>query len=458
MMCKAVFKLNLFCGAFLLGIGLFFAGCKKDQVESPLPPQPNPKVFELPPTSRVVMYEVNLRAFSQDGSFAGLEARLPDLERLQVNVIWLMPIHPVGQVRSAGGLGSPYSVRDYRGIAQEYGNLADFKRLVQAAHQKGMAVILDWVANHTAWDHPWIDAHPDWYTRDGSGTIVHPPGTNWLDVADLNFDKQEMRQAMIADMRYWTEEVGIDGFRCDAADMVPYTFWLQAIDSLRRGAPQTLLMFAEGIRSNHVNAGFDLIFSWNYYTQLKNSFQQGNGTANLWQAHLAEYNQMPTHAHRLRFITNHDEYAWDNTPAALFGGDAAAFAAFALSSCWSPVIMIYNGQEIGWPQLIPFFTKAPLNWNYKAAYRAQYENWMALRAARPLLFEGEMNLLQTASLTAFSRAHEQDTLLVVVNTRAQADSLQLPAHWQDNRWTSLFGSADEPHRSAGHAVNVWKRN
>ena len=172
-MCEAVFKSKFFFSALVLAVGLFFAGCKKDQVENPIPSPPNPVVFELPPTNRVVMYEVNLRAFSQDGSFAGLEARLSDLERLQVNVLWLMPIHPVGQVRSAGGLGSPYAVRDYRGIAQEYGDLADFKRLVQAAHKKGMAVILDWVANHTAWDHPWIDAHPDWYTRDGSGTIVH---------------------------------------------------------------------------------------------------------------------------------------------------------------------------------------------------------------------------------------------------------------------------------------------
>jgi glycosidase len=436
---------------------LVLIACKKEATNPVEPQNPVPPGFEMPALNRVVMYEVNLRAFSQNGDIAGLEARLPDLARLGVNVLWLMPIHPVGELRSVGGLGSPYAVRDFRGIGAEYGNLADFKRLVTKAHAQGMAVLLDWVANHTAWDHPWITEHPSWYTQDAQGTIVHPPGTNWLDVADLNFNNADMRQAMVREMRYWTEEVGIDGFRCDAADFVPYSFWQQAVTELRTGSNRPLLLLAEGIRSNHFTAGFDLIFSWDYYARLKESFQRGQGTFASWNAHQLEYNQTPAGKHRLRFVTNHDEYAWDNTPSVLFGGDEAAFAAFALTSCWSPVVLIYNGQEIAWPQRIPFFTRSPLNWATKPAYRERYEAWMQLRRQFPQLYEGSLNLLQLQPLTVFSRATATDTLLVLINTRNQPDSLQLPDPWNDGAWQSIFGQATAPHRADAYGVTVWRR-
>lgn len=449
-------RFALFC---CLGL-LVLAGCKKDD---PLP-GPTPEVpaapFVLAPTEEVVMYEVNLRAFSQAGNLAGVTARLDDIKRLGVNVIWLMPIFPVGVERSAGGLGSPYAVRDYQAVGAEYGNLADLQALVQAAHAKGMGVVLDWVANHTAWDHAWISQHPNWYTRDGNGTILHPPNTNWLDVADLDFTNDSMRLAMIGALRYWTETVGVDGFRCDAADMVPFSFWKQAIDSLRAGSgSKRLLMLAEGARSDHFTAGFDLNFSWDFYTQLKNSFQQGNGTTPLWTANRNEYNVVPSGKHRLRFTTNHDEYAWDNTPSALFGGEAAAFAAFALTSSWSPVVLIYSGQEIAWPQRIPFFTRSPLNWNFNTAYRQQYENWMALRQSEPLMRTGNLTPYFLTALTAYTRTQGADTLLVLVNTRNQADSLSnLPAHWRDAAgWSRLWGLSDAPHKLGPHGVAVWKR-
>ncbi len=443
----------------MLGGALLIGACKKE-TGGPLFPEEPKAVFELPATEEVVMYEVNLRAFSQAGDLAGVTARLDDIKRLGVNVLWLMPIFPVGQERSAGGLGSPYAVRDYQAVGTEYGNLADLKQLIDGAHARGMGVVLDWVANHTAWDHAWINQHPNWYTRDANGTILHPPGTNWLDVADLDFTNDSMRLAMIGALRYWTETVGVDGFRCDAADMVPFGFWKQAIDSLRASSgSKRLLMLAEGARSDHFTAGFDLNFSWDFYTQLKNSFQQGNGTSALWTAHRNEYNVAPAGKHRLRFTTNHDEYAWDNTPSALFGGEVAAFAAFALTSSWSRVVLLYSGQEIAWPQRIPFFTRSPLNWGFNAAYRQQYENWMALRSREPLLYRGELTPYRLQALTAYTRTDANDTLLVLVNTRNQADSLNnLPAHWQAAAgWTLLWGSSDAPNKLGPHGVAVWKR-
>ncbi len=190
-------------------------------------------VEAIPALQNVVMYEVNLRAFSQTGDLAGVTARLDQIQSLGANVLWLMPIHPIGQDRSVGQLGSPYSVRDYGAVSSEYGSLSDLKTLVGAAHNRGMSVLMDWVANDTAWDNPWITAHPDWYTHNAQGQIISPAGTNWLDVADLDYSNTNMRAAMISQMQYWVTNAGIDGYRADAADFVPFDFWQQAIPAVR---------------------------------------------------------------------------------------------------------------------------------------------------------------------------------------------------------------------------------
>ena len=184
----------------------------------------------IPKTENIVLYEVNLRAFSSAGNLQGVIDRLDNIRSLGVNVIWLMPIHPQGQLN---GVGSPYAVRDYKAVGSEYGTLQDLRRLTTLAHERGMAVIMDWVANHTAWDNPWI-RNRDWYTQNNSGTIIHPAGTNWQDVADLNYAKADMRQAMIDAMQYWVLEANIDGFRCDYADGVPAFFLERGITKTKR--------------------------------------------------------------------------------------------------------------------------------------------------------------------------------------------------------------------------------
>jgi glycosidase len=207
--------------------------CKKDPVV-PNPPtseQYGVPFAEVPAPEDAVIYQVNMRVFSQQGNFEGVRARLDSISALGVNVIYLMPIYPVGTVNA---FNSPYCVRNYRTVNSEFGTLGQLRELVAAAHARHMAVILDWVANHTAWDHPWTSDHPDWYQQDGSGTIIHPPGTNWNDVAQLNFNNAEMRLEMIQSMRLWVMTANVDGFRCDYADGPPTDFWTQAIDSSRR--------------------------------------------------------------------------------------------------------------------------------------------------------------------------------------------------------------------------------
>ncbi|MFZ9069442.1 MAG: alpha-amylase family glycosyl hydrolase, partial [bacterium] len=215
--------------ALSLSAALLLTGCAAAE------PSSEPEVTETAidyGLQDAVIYEVNVRQFSQEGTFAKVEEQLPRLKELGVEILWLMPIHPISVENRKGTLGSPYAVADYYGVNPEFGTEADFRSLVDAAHNEGMLLILDWVANHTGWDNPWISSNPEWYTQDEAGNIVHPPGTDWTDVADLNYTNWEMRMAMIDAMKHWVEEYNIDGFRADVAHSVPVDFWNLASEKL----------------------------------------------------------------------------------------------------------------------------------------------------------------------------------------------------------------------------------
>ena len=242
--------LQLFVLLFIL---LFTVACEKDPVK-PDPVDPViPDTYEqygtpfnaMPSNEDIVMYEVNFRAFSTGGDIQGVIDRLDEIKALGVNVIWLMPIHPIGAIKS---VNSPYSVRDYKAVNPEFGTLSDLRALTDQAHARGMAIMMDWVANHTSWDNAWI-SNRTWYTQDAAGAIIHPPGTNWQDVADLDFTSGPMRLAMIDAMKYWTLEANVDGYRCDYADGVPFDFWKQAIDTLNSIPNRDILFLAEGTQT-----------------------------------------------------------------------------------------------------------------------------------------------------------------------------------------------------------------
>jgi glycosidase len=216
--------------------------------------------FQVPATEDIVMYEINPSAFSTSKNLQGITNRLSEIKALGVNTIWIMPIYPVGSLKS---FGSPYCVKDYTAVNPNFGSLADLKNLVTKAHEKNIVVLLDWVANHTSWDNAWISNY-GWYSQDNTGQIISPAGTGWNDVADLNYNNTAMRQAMIDAMKYWVINADIDGYRCDAADFVPYDFWQQANTSLNAIPGKKLIMLAEGSRSDHFSAGFQMNFSWDY--------------------------------------------------------------------------------------------------------------------------------------------------------------------------------------------------
>lgn len=441
-------------------IGLMLAACQdanEPQPPSQKPPaQPitytDPPAFgtpfsQVPATKDIVMYEVNLRAFSTSGTFAGVTARLDSIKALGVNTIWLMPIYPVGQLNSVGQLGSPYSVRNYKEVSSEYGTLDDLRNLVAQAHAKGMAVILDWVANHTAWDNPWI-GNVTWYTRNQSGAITHPPGTNWLDVADLDYSNNAMRRAMINAMKYWILAANVDGYRCDYADGVPYDFWKQAIDTLKAIPGRELVLLAEGARKDHFTAGFQLNYGWDYFGGLVSVFQDGQAASTLSTIDAAETFNMPDGTYRLRFTANHDEVAWNDTPLGLFGGQDGSIAAFVLTSFMGGVPLIYNGQEVGCPVKLPFFSRSPIDWTTNPGMKQTYKQLLAVRAASEAIKQGTLQSFPDDEVAAFIRKEGDDEILVVVNTRPTDVSYTLDASVANTSWLDTMNSLTVRHLGA----------
>ena len=412
---------------------LFVASCKEQSTLTPIQPSDPPTWNGHPELDDMVMYEVNLRAFSNDGSINGLIARLDSVKSLGVNMIWVMPPYPVGILK---GINSPYCIKDYTSIGVEYGTINDFKRLVDSAHAKGMGIILDWVANHTSWDHPWTKI-PGFHTVNSSGVIIHPPGTNWTDVADLNFGNPNMRDSMIAAMKWWIKECDIDGFRCDYADGVPADFWSQAIRHLDSTSRKSLLFLAEGTRGDHFSSGFDLIFSWNYYSALKSTFSGGSATS-LISTHVSEYNSVPTGKHRLRFTTNHDESAWDNSPIVLFKGIQGALSASVITIFLEGVPLFYSGQEIGRSSKTPFFSRSPINWSENPAMLKAYQEMMEIYKKHEVARKGMLEPYQYQHAVCFKKTYQGKEMLVLANVRNQQTIVSLPVILQNTAWNDAL--------------------
>lgn len=413
---------------WLLLVLLGTTGCKKDTPNTPIDPQnPNNRpgygqpFTAMPAIDDIVMYEVNLRAFGPGSNLQAVIAKLDHIKSLGTNVIWLMPIYPIGTVNS---VNSPYSVRDYKAVASEYGSLADLRQFTDAAHVRGMAVMLDWVANHTAWDHPWLDS-TSWYTQNASGTIIHPPGTNWLDVADLNFNNPNMRQAMIEAMHYWIYAANIDGFRCDYADGVPFDFWQEAIASTDTMAERDIIFFAEGSRSNHFAAGFDLSFGWAFYGAVKNVFN-GQAASQIFNASANEYRNTPPGKHWVRFTTNHDESAWDATPIQLFNGQQGALAASVITVFSTGVPLIYSSQEVARSATLPFFSRSPINWNANPAFLAANQRMLQFYADSEAARKGDITTYPHTDVVSFAKVHQAEEVVVIANVRNANVSYTLP--------------------------------
>lgn len=408
-----------------LAVVALLAACKAQDSTSPgASTTPPPAGRTVPTVQDMVMYEVNIRAFSPAGNLAGVTAGLDSIKALGVNVVWLMPIYEEGILRS---VGSPYCIKNFTAINPEYGTLQDLQTLVREAHNKGMTVILDWVANHTSFDHAWLN-NPGWHTR-VNGQVVTPM-PEWQDVADLNFDSAPMRVAMIDAMKYWVTAADVDGFRCDAADMVPYSFWRQAVDSLRRMPGRNLVLLAEGERNDHLTAGFNLNFSWLTYAGLERSFRNGVTPNDLYRSQDAEFRGATTLQAPLRFSTNHDKSAWEGTPVTVFGGIQGSFSAFTIAAFSGGVPLIYSSQEVGRVNTLPFFksaTRSTINWNENPGLKQQYKSIMQVYRSHAKWRSRNTTYMGNATVWAVRKNVGSDVGYVVANTRNTVQTLTIPA-------------------------------
>ena len=389
-------------------------------------------VANIPDNEELVMYEVNLRAFSSGGDLQGVQNRLDNIAELGVNIIWLMPIQTNG-----GFINSPYAISDYYMVDEEYGTLENLRTFIAEAHNRGMLVILDWVANHTAWDNTWM-ADSSWYSQDANGTIIHPAGTNWTDVADLNFDNEDMANQMIDAMKYWVLEANADGYRCDAADYVPYEFWKRAIDSLRAIPNRELVLFAEGARNDHFEAGFDLNFDWSFYNRTVSIFASGTNASYLGNQHNITYGGVTAGKEKVRFTTNHDQCAWDGTAIDIYGGMDASLAAFAATLFYPGVPLIYTGQEIGWNIQIPFFTNSVVNWNYGTSTLEKYKKLMNAYTNNHEFKSGELNDYSSSDIICINREIVGNSAWCLVSSKNTISSFSLPLELQNFSGTNLL--------------------
>ena len=394
-------KLLILCAALLA-----LAGCKKT---APVHPDW---------TYSSVMYEVNIRQFSPEGTFAGVEAQLPRLKDLGVDILWLMPMYEIGTEGRKGTLGSYYAISDYKKVNPEFGTMEDFEHLVAEAHKLGFKVILDWVANQTAPDNVWMTEKPaDFYERDSLGNAIYE--YDWTDTRSLNYENEDVWWAQDDAMRFWLAK-GVDGFRCDAAGEVPAEFWKGILPKMNKDFPDIYLL-AEAERDNLADATetFDANYAWELH-HLLNSLAQGRKTvADLKDYVARDAARFPKEAFRLTFTSNHDENSWSGTEFEREGDAANACAVLCFTLPGSQPL-IYTGQEIGLSRRLQFFEKDPITDWYPNEYTTFFKRLVDLKHGHPALAAGEKGgpiqwLDAPDGVVAYSRAVKGDKVVVLAN-------------------------------------------
>ncbi len=374
------------------------------------------------------IYEVNIRQYTPEGTFKAFEEHLPRLKEMGVDILWLMPIYPVGEKNRKGGMGSAYSVKDYVSVNPDYGTMDDFKDLVAKVHENGMHIILDWVANHTAWDHPWTQEHPEWYTKDSTGNFMPPKGTDWSDVIDLNYDNLELRIEMINSLKYWVQEANIDGYRCDVAGMVPTDFWNTARKELDAIKPVFMLAEAEQVDLHY--KAFDMTYGWNFH-HLMNEVAQGKKTVEAFDEYFKKDSTVyPADAIRMYFTSNHDENTWNGTVFERMGDAYPAMAVLSFTIPGMP--LIYSGQEAGLNKRLAFFEKDLIDWKGGKDLQAFYTQLIKLKKEHPALWNGaeggSMQRIKSSSddkIFAFIRKKGDDELIAVFNFSPETQKVKL---------------------------------
>ena len=421
----------------LIGI-IFLVACKSDNKTTSFQKVKHPEW-----SKNASIYEVNVRQFTPEGTFNAFAEHLPRLKEMGIDILWLMPIHPIGIENRKGSLGSYYSVKDYYGINPEFGTEDDFRNLVSKAHELGMFVIIDWVANHSSWDTEQIKSNPDWYTKNDKGEII-PSVPDWSDVADFNYENPEMRNFMIEALKYWVNEFNIDGYRCDVAAMVPIDFWNKVRFELDQIKP--VFMLAEANEAEMHDYAFDMTYAWDMHS-LWNEIAQGkkgiNDLVNLLEAEKIKY---PAHAYHMNFTSNHDENTWKGTEYERLGDAVKTFAVLSVTIPGMP--LVYSGQESCLNKRLRFFDKDTIDWTVDCELDELYTTLLKLKKENPALwngeFGGELVRIPTSAddkIFAFVREKEGNKIISVFNLSDEKVDFTMNYESDMTGYTDLFTNA-----------------
>ncbi|MBA4197468.1 MAG: 1,4-alpha-glucan branching protein [Chitinophaga sp.] len=379
------------------------------------------------------IYEVNIRQYTKEGTFNAFQKHLPRLKDMGVDILWLMPVTPISKQERQGTLGSYYACSSYVTINPEYGDLNDFKQLVNEAHALGFKIIIDWVANHTGYGHEWTINHADWYMKDAAGNFTEENG--WKDVIDLNYDVKEMRLAMVQAMQYWVTECNIDGFRCDMAHLVPLDFWMEARTACDSVKPLFWLAECEEVKYHDA---FDVSYAW-WWMHTTEKLVKGEVGLNEIYNVLHAYTQYPEGAAKLFFTSNHDENSWNGTEYEKYGNLAKAFAVFTFTL--KAVPLIYSGQELPNNKRLKFFDKDEIDWkeNEAPALHEFYKTLIALHKSKAVA-EGEVfNLPADNNCMAYLRKQSNDVVLVILNLSTHDRvKVQVSHEWFGGKFKNVF--------------------
>lgn len=411
----------------LLFACLFFISCEQKNKPSDVKTTSSDTTFTHPDwSSQSNIYEVNLRQYSSAGTVNEFKKHLPRLKEMGVEILWFMPITPIGvegRKMKASDLGSYYAVKDYKGFNSEFGTMEDWKNFVKEAHSMGFKVIIDWVGNHSAPDNPWMTSHPDFYAKDSAGNVIIP--FDWTDTRKLNYNNPELRDSMIEAMKFWVRESDIDGFRCDVASEVPDDFWKQCISSLRE--LKHVFMLAEGDKPELHWAGFDETYAWNEFSVIANIFSGKKSLASLDSVINYVDTAFPKNAYRMYFTTNHDENSWNGTEFERMGPGYKAFAVWTQTMVRS-VPLIYSGQEVANKRRLKFFEKDTIAWgNYVMA--DFYKTLLHLRKkTKALAADASFRKLSTGvdqSVYAYVREKDGQKVVVILNLSAKPQKFRI---------------------------------
>lgn len=431
-------KKRLFSPAIILVAIVLLASCATNQTKN-TNNEKEMEVKNLDWAKNANIYEVNIRQYTDEGTIKAFQKHLPRLQEMGVDILWLMPVFPVGEVNRKGTLGSYYAVKDYKDINPEFGNIEDLKELVAEAHKLGMHVILDWVANHSSWDNVWLEEHPDFYETDDNGTLVSP--FDWTDVISFDYNNPDMRNAMIEALQFWITETDIDGYRCDVAGMVPTDFWEDA--RVKMDSIKPVFMLAEDEdNAELLNSAFNMNYGWKLH-HIMNDIAKGEKVSNdIWDYLNWNDSVYPAKAYRMYFTTNHDENSWNGTVEERMGDAGEVMAVLANTLPGMP--LIYSGQEAGLNKRLEFFEKDTINWDDLSSTDF-YHTLNNLNKNNKALFNGENGgkMIRIGGgvnpdIFAFTRENDGDAVIVVLNLSDKDQSFTISNEEVTGEFTNAF--------------------